>query len=301
MSAAGRTGRRYSRRGKDPTLKKILAILGSPRRLGNCELVAKEICRHLPLAHELKLLRLPEFDLAPCRGCYACLSTGKCPIEDDHTTVVDAMLTADALILAAPTYFLGPNACLKRFTDRGLALFPHLEALWGKPAVAVGIAGIPGKEGYTMLGLENFLTLAFADIRARRMLYGAMPGEIFLDQRNREAAGTLAGALFGERAPSDEPQCPLCGGSTFRFLGRQRVRCMLCSNEGTVETMAGETRLHILKGAHALFLTREDALAHRDWLLSMKSRFREKKEDLQEISSAYRRDGTWIRPPRETT
>ena len=280
-------------------MKKILAILGSPRRMGNCELMAKEIGRHVRLAHELSLLRLPEFRLAPCRGCYVCLFKGRCPIDDDYGAVREAILEADALILAAPTYFLGPNACLKRFTDRGLALYPHIETLWGKPAVAVGIAGIPGKEGYTLLGLENFLTLLFADIRDCRMVYGALPGEILLNPDNQAAARSMAAALFGTKPQESLPKCPLCGGSTFRFLEHDRVRCMLCSNTGILQSAAGRTQVFIQRSQHELFLTREDALAHRDWLLSMKSRFRQQKDELKTISSPYRQDGTWIKPRSE--
>ena len=277
-------------------MQKILAVIGSPRRLGNCELMAKEIARHITVPHELQLMRLPEFDLAPCRGCYVCLLKGHCPIKDDHDAVCQAILAADALILAAPTYFLGPNACLKRFTDRGLALYPHIESLWGKPAVAVGIAGIPGKEGYTLLGLENFLTLLFADIRACRMIYGALPGEIFLNRQNKETARALATALITAPPPETGPRCPLCGGRTFRFLSHDRVRCMLCSNAGTLESAAGRTQLHIQRSGHELFLTREEALAHRDWLLSMKSRFKDQKDRLKTISSGYRQEGIWVRP-----
>lgn len=282
-------------------MKTILAILGSPRRLGNCEIMAKEICRHLGIPHDLRLLRLPDFHLAPCRGCYLCLFKGHCPIKDDHATVTEAIRAADAIILAAPTYFLGPNACLKSYTDRGLALYPHIESLWGKPALAVGIAGIPGKEGYTMLGLENFLTLLFADIRARRMIYGALPGEIFLNGHNRAVARKLAAALREPVSEQLEPHCPLCGGATFRFIDHHHVRCMLCSNEGSFETIAGKPRFNIKSSDHDLFLTREDALAHRDWLLSMKARFKEQKDDLKKISSTYRHDGIWITPnPAET-
>jgi multimeric flavodoxin WrbA len=277
-------------------LKHILAILGSPRRLGNSEIMAKEICRHLNTPYDLKLLRLPEFNVAPCRGCYMCLLKGHCPIKDDHTTVTEAILAADAIILAAPTYFLGPNASLKSYTDRGLALYPHIESLWGKPAVAVGIAGIPGKEGYTLLGLENFLTMLFADIRARHMIYGALPGEIFLNGHNRDMAGKLAAALNQPVESQPGPHCPLCGGSTFRFIDDHRVRCMLCSNEGAYATIDGKPQFNIQRSAHDLFLTREDALAHRDWLLSMKARFKEQKDVLKEISSDYRQDGMWITP-----
>jgi multimeric flavodoxin WrbA len=41
----------------------ILALVGSPRRLGNSELMAKEISRRIPDPHRLKLVRLPEMDI----------------------------------------------------------------------------------------------------------------------------------------------------------------------------------------------------------------------------------------------
>lgn len=282
-------------------MKTILAIIGSPRKLGNCEIMAKEVSRNISEPHTLKLLRLSDFNLQPCTGCYTCLFKQTCAIDDDFGTVVDAILAADGLIVSAPTYFLGPNASLKRFMDRGIALYPHAEQLWGKPALGIGIAGIPGKEGYTLLGIESFLKLLFADVKQTRIIYGALPGEIFLNDENLKAAAEMGAALFApapEKTSPDVPGCPLCGGETFRFLEKNRVRCMLCSNQGTVSFANGAPRFDIPRSEHELFLTREDALAHREWLVGMKSRFMEHKDALKKISLDYRKDGQWLRPER---
>lgn len=281
-------------------MKKVLAIIGSPRRLGNCEIMAKEIGRNITEPHELELLRLNDFDIRPCRGCYHCLfKTGECPIEDDFSQVVEAIKTAAALIVAVPAYFLGPNASLKRFLDRGLALYAHGEALWGKPAVGIGIAGIRGKEGYTLLGVESFLKLILADLKKSEMIYGALPGEIFMHAENRQSAAEFGKALFGEPAPRKSPACPLCGGQTFRFLGSNRVRCMLCSNDGTLSTEGDALRFDIKPGEHKMFLTREDAYTHKAWLAGMKSRFMKEKRRLKEITVGYRKEGAWLKPDRD--
>lgn len=278
-------------------MKKILAIIASPRKLGNCEIMAKEISRQITEEHELQLLRLSDFDIQPCKGCYMCMfKEQQCIIEDDFNALTQAILEADALIVSVPTYFLGPNASLKRFIDRGIALYPHAEKLWGKPAVGVGIAGIPGKEGYTLLGIESFLKLLMAEIKDCRMIYGAMPGEIFMNGENQTVAAELASALFGPEKEKKQPCCPLCGGQTFRFLEKNKVRCMLCSNSGTLSQKDGIPVFAIEKGEHELFLTKEDALAHREWLIGMKSRFLKHKEELKKISLDYRKDGEWIRP-----
>jgi multimeric flavodoxin WrbA len=279
-------------------LKTVLGIVGSMRRLGNCEIMVKEIGRRIAEPHRLKLLRLPEFDIAPCRGCYTCLVKDQCVIDDDYPRVAEALLEADMLIVAAPTYFLGPSAILKRFTDRGLSLYPHVENLWAKPAVAVGIAGIAGKEGYTLLGLENFIKMIFGDLRMGRIVYGALPGEVFLNEENLHTAAELAAVLMDDTAGTVEPCCPLCGGQTVRFLGNNQVRCMLCSNAGTLSMEGKVPRLNMQRSRHEFFLTREDALAHKQWLVGMKSRFLEHKKPLKQISLEYREDGQWVRPPK---
>ncbi len=84
---------------------------------------------------------------------------------------------SDAVIVAAPAYFLSVNSILKRFLDRGLAFYSYTELLWGKPAIGVGVAGIKGKEGATLLGIENFIRLMLFENKQSCMVYGALPGD----------------------------------------------------------------------------------------------------------------------------
>ena len=278
-------------------MKKILGIVSSARRLGNCEIMVKEIFRNLDDGCELDLLRLTDFRIEPCRGCYACLlKDGRCPIGDDHAAVREAIASADGLIVAAPAYFLGAHSALKRFLDRGLTLYGALDRLWGKPAVGVAVAGIPGMEGSTLLGIESFLKLILADVRQTRIVYGALPGEIFLNDDNRKAARSLANSLFGPSVSQKAPSCPLCGGDTFRFLGGNRVRCMLCSNAGTMRMDGDSAVMEMEKADHQLFLTRQDVLDHKAWLIGMKERFLSLRKRLKPIALEYRREGHWIEP-----
>jgi multimeric flavodoxin WrbA len=278
-------------------MKKILGIIGSPRKLGNCEIMVKEISRQISIPHELKLLRLQDFKILPCRGCYQCLfKAGHCVIEDDLPSVVTAVVDADALIVSVPTYFLGVNSCIKQFLDRGLSWLAHIEKLWHKPAVGVVIAGIEGKEGYSLLALQSFLKLILAENKQSRIVYGALPGEVFMNPENKQTAAELAGALFKPCVEKNRTCCPLCGGDTFRFIARNRVRCMLCSNEGIMTLMDNEPVFEIHKSDHELFLSKEEAVAHRDWLLGMKSRFVRQKKALKKITRSYINQGIWIKP-----
>ncbi|MBC2712460.1 MAG: flavodoxin family protein [Desulfosarcina sp.] len=282
-------------------MKKILGIVSSARRLGNCEIMVKEVFRNLSEPCALNLLRLTDFRIDPCRGCYSCLfKDGNCVIHDDYATVLEAIAAADAVILAAPAYFLGAHSALKRFLDRGLSFYGSMDRLWGKPAVGVAVAGIPGMEGSTLLGVESFLKLILADIRQTQVVYGALPGEVFLNDGNREIAKSLAHCLFGPKVPKTSPCCPLCGGDTFRFIGPDKIRCMLCSNSGTIRMDNGAAVVEMEMAEHQLFLTRQDVMDHKDWLIGMKDRFMVLRKTLKPITIDYRKDGQWIKPHSKT-
>jgi multimeric flavodoxin WrbA len=279
-------------------MKKILGIIGSPRRLGNCEIMVKEISRNIPESHELQLLRLSDYNILPCKACYACLFGEKrCVQKDEFHVVLDAMVQADALIVAAPTYLFGANSSLKRFLDRGLTFLAHLENLWGTPAVGVSIAGMAGFEGYTKLNVDSFMKLTFSDVKGSEIVYGAMPGEIFLNQDARRRASLLGKALFAKPMETSGPSCPLCGGDTFRFLGDQKVRCMLCSNDGTIDTSSGKPVFKIKGGEeHHIFLSKKAVARHLEFLCQMKRHFIEKRKALKEITQPYSEEGSWLKP-----
>ena len=280
-------------------MKSILGIIGSPRKLGNCEIMAKEIARSIPEPHSFHMVRLSDFDIGHCLGCYRCLfEKERCVLEDDFNDLLAMILEADAIILTAPTYFLGANASLKRFIDRGLAIHAHIDRLWGKPSVGACIAGITGMEGHALLGVQNFLRVLLTENKANAVIYGALPGEIFLNPKNRETANMLGKSLLGASPESgDAPVCPLCGGDTFRFLGAGKVRCMLCSNAGEVTMEDRHLHIGIQAGDHPFLLSKDDALQHRDWLRGMKARFLDQKAQLKKVVVDYRKEGDWLKPP----
>ncbi len=278
-------------------MKKVLGIIASPRKIGNSEMMIKEIGKNIPVLHELKLLKLFDFNIQPCRACYTCLfKEERCVLDDDLYKVIEAITEADGLIVAAPTYFLGANALLKLLLDRGLSFYAQIDKLWGKPSIGVGIAGIEGKEGYTLLNIRSFLKMTMTDIKMTGMVYGALPGEIFFNEENKQTAAVLGSALFGDRVVTKVPSCPLCGGDTFQFLGDNRVNCMLCSNAGTIETKEDRLVFAIHRGGHEMFLSKAEAVQHREWLRQMKGRFVEQKSRLKEISLSYLKGWDFIKP-----
>lgn len=279
-------------------MKTVLGLICSRRKSGNSETIVKEISRNIPEPHHLKLLRLPDFTLNHCLGCYKCLTNPTCVFDDDLLPVLQAIKEADGLIVASPVYVLGAHSSLRVLMDRTLAFYSHGASLYGKPAIAVALAGLPEKEGKAMLDLENFLLTLGADLKQREVIKATLPGEVVLDQDNMQLAKTMGQALFGDKNIDDSvPHCPLCGGETFRFLGQNRVACQLCSHRGTIEIVDGIPRFDVEISEHNIFLGGGALEEHYEWLLSMKQRFIENKEQLREVKKEYINDGSWVTPP----
>lgn len=281
-------------------MKRLLGILASPRKFGNSEIFIKELYRQLPGGWELKLVRLPDLDIRPCRGCYKCLFEEMiCPQKDDFHLVLESLVESDAYAVVAPTYFLGAHASLKLLLDRGLSFYNHVDRLWGKPAIGVAIAGNKGMEGYTKLALESFIKLTMGDLRGSEVIYGALPGEIFIGSEGKETAKRLAKALvYGKENGSDVPACPLCGGDSFRFLPNGQVRCMLCSNSGSYEWKEDRLQCHISLGEHPWFLNFEGSKRHADLLREKKKDFLARRKELKAITEQYDEEVNWIQGKR---
>lgn len=98
----------------------ILIILGSPRKNGNSETLARSVAEGIqqhPSA-TVEFIRLNDLQISPCQGCGGCTKTSTCVIQDDMTTLYEKVDACDHLILVSPIYFYGPSAQCKIFIDR---------------------------------------------------------------------------------------------------------------------------------------------------------------------------------------
>lgn len=104
---------------KGTNRKRALGIVGSPRHGGNTEILVDEVLRGAKEAgaHVEKVV-LSELDIAPCRACDRCLSTGECAQRDDMSTLLEQMKRSQIWVLGTPVYWSGPTAQFKAFMDR---------------------------------------------------------------------------------------------------------------------------------------------------------------------------------------
>lgn len=104
---------------------KVVGILGSPRTDGNSSTIAKKFIKTAKgLGAQTQIFYLNELNYKGCQGCYSC--KGKlehCILDDDLTDVLNAMHTANIIVLSSPNYYGDVSGQMKTFIDR---TFSHL-------------------------------------------------------------------------------------------------------------------------------------------------------------------------------
>ena len=104
---------------KEADHKRVLGIVGSPRRRGNTETLVDEVLRGAEEAGALvEKVILSKLDIGPCRACNACRKTGECVQRDDMPALLEQMERSQVWVLGTPIYWWGPTAQFKAFIDR---------------------------------------------------------------------------------------------------------------------------------------------------------------------------------------
>jgi multimeric flavodoxin WrbA len=99
---------------------KILAFAGSPRRLGNSEILLDWVLASMSEDQDIRIekIALTEADINPCRGCNACETLNKCVQRDGMDIYHDKIIEADCIVLSSPIYCMGLAAQVKALVDR---------------------------------------------------------------------------------------------------------------------------------------------------------------------------------------
>ncbi len=101
------------------TAANAICIIGSPAANGSTVQVVEHIIAGLADAGiESEAYLLHDMNIAFCRGCKACEATAQCVQRDDMDILTAALLAADIVLLASPSYWGDITAQLKTFIDR---------------------------------------------------------------------------------------------------------------------------------------------------------------------------------------
>ena len=98
---------------------KILMINGSPHPRGCTYMALHEMEQVLQVAGaETQILTVGAEQVGGCTACGGCNATGRCVCGGLVNDAIDAMETADALVLASPVHYAGISGAMSAFCDR---------------------------------------------------------------------------------------------------------------------------------------------------------------------------------------
>ncbi|AOT68630.1 flavodoxin family protein [Geosporobacter ferrireducens] len=143
-----------------------IAVIGSPRRGKNTELLTDYIIRGLNEKNiDVEKYYLDSKNIATCYGCEYCIKAGTCNIQDDITKIIEQMKIVDGYIFASPSYNYNMTAQMKALLDRTFCLNDYSNG-WrsrlstNKKAIIVGTCKGKTHEfmGYTVEGIMKTLS-----------------------------------------------------------------------------------------------------------------------------------------------
>ena len=186
--------------------KKVLVLLGSPRKKGNTALLAQQVAEgSRSCGASVETVFLHELEIKTCTSCYACQVPGStgCAIDDGMQKLFPLMLEADAWVLASPVYWFTMSAQLKLWMDRCFALPAYAkDPFKGKKiAVAMAYGGEDPFDSGCVNALRTFQdAYGYAGAKIEGFVYGSAmkAGEIRKNKALMEAAVELGKKLAGD-------------------------------------------------------------------------------------------------------
>ncbi|MFW6137667.1 MAG: flavodoxin family protein [Spirochaetota bacterium] len=184
--------------------KKVLIMVGSPRKNGNSSTLADRTARGIVASGgEYEMYHLHEMDIRVCTACDVCHEDADtyCTIEDDMKPLYPKIRDAHALVIASPIYWFSVSAQTKVFMDRWYA--------FGSP------------EGYVLKGKKFGILLCYAD--ADPFVSGAVNALRMFQDAVHYIEGTITGAVYGSAEQAGEIQSNKGVLDSAFQLGRQLV------------------------------------------------------------------------------
>jgi multimeric flavodoxin WrbA len=171
---------------------KALAIVGSPRKKGNTEFLARHALKAIEEEGlETELIRLANLDIKPCTACMVCKKEESCPIDDDFWPIYTKMKQADAIILATPVHFGSATPQIKALMERaGYVTYwtgRAFERKVGGPLVVARRAG----QNFTLAELAYWFYIMGCFIPGStywNMAFGDKRGEVEQDEEGLRTA-----------------------------------------------------------------------------------------------------------------
>jgi multimeric flavodoxin WrbA len=171
---------------------KVIAIIGSPRKSGNTEMLASHSLKALAEEGiEVEIISLAGKEINFCNACMACSNQEECSIQDDFQEIYEKMKLADGIILASPVYYGSCTALIKAFIERaGYVARFNPQTLRGKVGGALAVARRAG-HNFTIAQLDlwfNIVGMIVPGSTYWNIAFGREKGEVSKDEEGLKTA-----------------------------------------------------------------------------------------------------------------
>jgi multimeric flavodoxin WrbA len=186
--------------------KKVLLLLGSPRRKGNSAILADQITKGAKSAKaKVETIYLQGKSISPCKACMNCQKKNSkgCFIQDDMQEIYHKLIASDAWVIASPVYWFTMSAQTKIFIDRCFALPAYQnDPFKGKRiAIAMTYGGEDPFDSGCVNALRAFQdTYKYTKSKIIGMVYGSAmdAGQISSNEKVMQDAFKLGRRLVAE-------------------------------------------------------------------------------------------------------
>lgn len=283
---------------------RVVGLVSSPRKGGNCELAVKEILSSFPDDWEKSMIRLTELDISYCKACYACVPEGaKCGLKDDLDFLIRQIKHADKVVIGAPTYLLGGHTAMKVILDRLISLVGDHRLFNKTDCVIVNAFGYLDDEGMIWDGMIIEDSLLFAkkfhlNVVGQELLLATLPGDSVKGEnleKVRRLADILKNPEIAEPKNDGLIRCPLCGSTLVQLMTDGSTRCSVCGADGKLVTENGTVSVEVDPEFNHRFTPRS-LDEHVDYLMNKKQLFLETKADVKAIQAKYADIDWWVKP-----
>jgi len=100
-------------------MKKVIGVVGSPRKKGNTHILVSRILEGAEAEGvQTDIVLLGKLKIRECDGCHACWKDKPCAKRNDMNDLYPKIEESDAIVFGTPVYWYGPTALMKGFIDR---------------------------------------------------------------------------------------------------------------------------------------------------------------------------------------
>jgi len=160
--------------------KKVLIILGSPRKGGNSEILCEQFALGAKESgHEVEKVSLQDEQLGYCKACYYCREHKECIQKDGMNGILSKMFEADVIVLATPMYYYTMSGQMKTFIDRSL---PRYREITNKDVYLIATGAVSEESKFEII-FDEFVAYinCLKGSKEKGRIYGKgvyLPGEV---------------------------------------------------------------------------------------------------------------------------